>query len=282
MTPSRPPGYPPAAAPDPAAGPVHIEAVPAFRDNYIWLLERDGHAVVVDPGDAIPVLQLLAARQWRLDAILVTHHHADHVGGVGDLVRAHPARVYGPAQSPFADIDVRVREGDTVEVLGTAFSVMEVPGHTLDHIAYLSAALGALFCGDTLFAGGCGRLFEGTAAQMAASLAKIAALPGSTRVYCAHEYTLSNLRFALAVEPDNADLRRRRDQCAALRERGDPTVPSTLDMELATNPFLRCSQPAVMAAAREQRAAAGGPSAGTLAGDPTAVFAALRAWKDRF
>jgi hydroxyacylglutathione hydrolase len=255
------------------AAAVGIEPVPAFRDNYIWLLGHAGHAVVVDPGDAVGVLQLLAARQWRLDAILLTHHHDDHVGGVADLVRAHPARVYGPAHCAYPGIDVRLREGDTVSLLGTQFAVMEVPGHTLDHIAYWSAGLGAVFCGDTLFACGCGRLFEGSAAQMSASLARLAALPPATRVYCAHEYTLSNLRFALAVEPDNAALLRRREDCVALRERGEPTVPSTVGMELATNPFLRCSQPEVVAAAR--RHAPG-------AGDPTAVFAALRAWKDRY
>jgi hydroxyacylglutathione hydrolase len=282
MTPSPQPGNSPAEAPPtPAAGPLRIEPVAAFRDNYIWLMERNGHAVVVDPGDAIPVLQLLAARQWRLDAILVTHHHADHVGGVADLVRAHPARVYGPAHSPFPSIDVRLREGDTLEVLDTQFSVLEVPGHTLDHIAYWSAGLGTLFCGDTLFACGCGRLFEGTAVQMSASLAKIAALPGTTRAYCAHEYTMSNLRFALAGEPDNAALQRRRDDCAAMRERGEPTVPSTLEMELSTNPFLRCAQPAVVKAALGQ-GAGGGPPAGPAPADPVAVFAALRAWKDRF
>jgi hydroxyacylglutathione hydrolase len=268
MTPSPTQGISP-----PGAGAVRIEPIAAFRDNYIWLLERGGHAVVVDPGDAVPVLQLLAARQWRLDAILLTHHHSDHVGGVADLVRAHPARVYGPAHSPYTDVDVRLREGDTLNVLDTHFAVLEVPGHTLDHIAYWSANLGALFCGDTLFACGCGRLFEGSPAQMSASLAKIAALPGSTRAFCAHEYTLSNLRFALAVEPGNAALLQRRDDCLALRERGEPTVPSTLEQELATNPFLRCAQPDVVAAARRQQ---------PTAGDVTAVFAALRAWKDRY
>jgi len=262
------------STPPSGAAALHIEPVPAFRDNYFWLLERDGHAAVVDPGDAVPVLQLLAARQWRLDAILLTHHHSDHVGGVADLVRAHPARVYGPARSPFPDIDVRVDEGAELTVLGTAFTVMAVPGHTLDHIAYHAPREGALFCGDTLFACGCGRLFEGSAEQMAASLARIAALPAATRIYCAHEYTLSNLRFALAVEPGNVALQQRRDACVALRERGEPTVPSTLAEELATNPFLRCAVPAVQAAVREQMP--GGD------GSPTAVFAALRAWKDRF
>ncbi len=282
MTPSTPQETLPPAAPASAPGGVHIEPVPAFRDNYIWLLERQGHAVVVDPGDAIPVLQLLAARQVRLDAILLTHHHADHVGGVGDLVRAHPARVYGPATSPFADIDVRLREGDTVSVLGASFAVIEVPGHTLDHIAYWASGLGALFCGDTLFACGCGRLFEGSAAQMSASLAKLAALPGTARAYCAHEYTMSNLRFAVAVEPGNVALQQRQQDCAELRTRGEPTVPSTLDMERATNPFLRCAVPAVQAAARAHGGAATGPAAALSRGEPIAVFAALRAWKDGF
>jgi len=256
---------------------VRIEPVPAFRDNYIWLLERGGRAAVVDPGEAAPVLQLLAARQLRLDAILLTHHHSDHVGGVADLVRAHPARVYGPAHSPFTAIDVRLGDGDAVTVLGVAFAVLAVPGHTLDHIAYWSREEATLFCGDTLFACGCGRLFEGSAAQMASSLARLAALPGSTRVYCAHEYTLSNLRFALAVEPDNAELLRRRDDSVALREQGQATVPSTIALELATNPFLRCSVPAVQAAALRHQ-----PGAFDSPADPTAVFATLRAWKDRY
>jgi hydroxyacylglutathione hydrolase len=199
------------------------------------------------------------------------------VGGVSDLVRAHPARVYGPADSPFTNMSVRLREGDRVPVLGSSFSVMAVPGHTLDHIAYWSADHAALFCGDTLFACGCGRLFEGSAAQMAGSLARLGALPDDTRVYCAHEYTLSNLRFALAVEPDNADLQQRREDCVALRERGIPTVPSTIAQERATNPFLRCTVPAVEAAARHRQPGALGSPA-----DPTAVFGVLRAWKDRY
>ncbi len=271
---------PPSASQDaPAAGAaaLHIQPVPAFRDNYIWLLERGGRVAVVDPGEAVAVLQLLAAHQWRLDTILLTHHHNDHVGGVSDLVRAHPARVFGPANSPFDAIDVRLREGDTVAVLGTTFSVMTVPGHTLDHIAYWSAEQAAVFCGDTLFACGCGRLFEGSAAQMAASLGRLGGLPGDTRVYCAHEYTLSNLRFALAVEPGNTDLQQRREDCVELRERGLPTVPSTIALERATNPFLRCEVPAVQAAARNHR-----PDALGTPADPVGVFGVLRGWKDRY
>ena len=255
-----------------AAHAVQIEPVPAFRDNYLWLLHSGRRAVVVDPGDAAPVLRALEARGLKLEAVLLTHHHADHVGGVAALVQAHGAHVYGPANTPFAQVDTRLSDGDTVTVLDRQFAVMTVPGHTLDHIAYWCAPLAALFCGDTLFAGGCGRIFEGTAPQMFASLARIAALPDATRVYCAHEYTLSNLRFAVGVEPENAELLQRQRQCEQLRARGEPTVPSLLAIERATNPFLRCVQATVRAAVQRQ-------SPGT-ANEPAAVFAALRAWKD--
>ena len=253
--------------------PLHIEPIPAFADNYLWLLTRGEHAAVVDPGDPAPVQAVLAARGLRLMAILVTHHHGDHVGGVPALAAAG-VPVYGPAGE---DIPCRTRplaEGDRIEVLGEEFVVLEVPGHTRGHIAYYGAGLGALFCGDTLFAAGCGRLFEGTPAQMVASLAKLAALPPATRVYCAHEYTLANLRFARAVEPDNAALAARSERCAALRAAGVPTVPSTLAEERATNPFLRCTVPSVRAAAESVQAGA--------AASPVASFAALRAWKNRF
>jgi hydroxyacylglutathione hydrolase len=257
---------------------MRIEAIRAFRDNYIWLLERDGHAVVVDPGDAGPVRQVLAQRQLSLDAIVVTHHHADHVGGVVELARAHGAHVYGPAGSPFTAVDTALREGDRIELLGAAFAVLAIPGHTLDHIAYWSQDRAIVFCGDTLFACGCGRLFEGTARQMAGSLAKLAALPENTRVYCAHEYTSANIRFALAVEPDNAALQQRSRDCAELRRQDLPTVPSTLLLEKQTNPFLRSTQEAVQAAVRRHD-----PSLGAGAGaDAVGVFAALRAWKDGY
>jgi len=258
-------------APDPDFA---VEPIPAFNDNYLWLLVRGPEAAVVDPGDAAPVLQRLAQRNLRLRAILVTHHHGDHVGGVADLAQATGARVCGPGGEQIPARDVALAGGERIDVLGAAFDVLAVPGHTLGHIAYHSPELRTLFCGDTLFAAGCGRVFEGTAAQMHASLARLAGLPADTRVFCAHEYTLANLRFALAVEPGSEALRRRQLACAAKRERGEPTVPSTIAEELATNPFLRCDEPAVRRAAE---ARAGRPLATT-----EAVFAAIREWKNAF
>jgi len=256
------------------ASAITVEPIPAFDDNYLWLLVRGPDAAVVDPGDADPVLQRLQQRKLALRAILVTHHHGDHVGGVAALARATGARVYGPRDERIPARDVAVGDGDRIDVLGVTFDVLEVPGHTLGHIAYHAAAQRLLFCGDTLFAAGCGRLFEGTAAQMTASLAGLASLPADTRVYCAHEYTLSNLRFALAVEPGNEALRERQHRCRALRDRGEPTVPSTIGEELATNPFLRCAVPAVRDAA-EARAGRSLPTT-------EAVFAVVREWKNAF
>ncbi|MCU0938627.1 MAG: hydroxyacylglutathione hydrolase [Burkholderiaceae bacterium] len=256
---------------------VAIEPIPAFRDNYIWLLTRGDRAAVVDPGIADPVRALLAARGLTLEAILVTHHHADHTGGVAALAAETSAAIMGPAGE---DISTgggrlqRLREGDAVCVLGCTLSVLDVPGHTAGHIAFHAPELQAVFCGDTLFAAGCGRLFEGTPAQMLDSLTRLARLPDSTRVYCAHEYTMANLRFAREVEPDNARLAQRQQACAQQREQGWPTVPSTLDEERATNPFLRVDEPAVRAAADRRQ-----PGAGRSAVD---TFAALRAWKNAF
>jgi len=249
-----------------------VEPIPAFDDNYLWLLVHGAHAAVVDPGDAEPVLQRLRKRSLTLTDILVTHHHHDHVGGVAELARATGARVCGPRNEPIPAREVALADDDRIEVLGAVFEVIEVPGHTRGHIAYHAPAQRWLFCGDTLFAAGCGRLFEGTAGQMAASLARLAALPADTRVFCAHEYTMANLRFALAVEPGNDALRARQQACSALRGRGVPTVPSTIGEELATNPFLRCDEPAVRHAAE---ARAGAPLATTAE-----VFAVLRQWKN--
>ena len=256
------------------AADLHIEPIPAFNDNYFWLLARGPQAAVVDPGAAEPVLQRLRERGLQLTDILVTHHHGDHVGGVAELARASGARVYGPRGEAIPARDVALGEGDEIEVLGAALAIFDVPGHTRGHIAYFAADFRRLFCGDTLFAAGCGRLFEGTAEQMSASLAKLAALPADTQVYCAHEYTLSNLRFALAVEPDSEALHDRQRRCAALRERGLPTVPSTIDEERATNPFLRGAAAPVRAAAEVH--------AGRALVTPAEVFAVLRAWKDTF
>jgi len=254
-----------------------IEPIPAFNDNYIWLLRRSDspEAVVVDPGDAAPVLEALARRDLRLTGILVTHHHPDHVGGLARLVAETAPTVYGPHNPAISGLDRRLGAGDRIELLGRSFEVMEVPGHTLDHIAYFSAGEPPLlFCGDTLFAGGCGRLFEGTAPMMHRSLQSLAALPPETRVYCAHEYTLANLAFARAVEPDNADVVNRQAQAQAMRARGEPTVPSSIALERTTNPFLRCDDAALVASLRCQ---------GRLRGEaPEEVFAAVRGWKDSF
>lgn len=256
-----------------APGALRIRPVAAFRDNYIWMLAQGTQAVLVDPGEAEPARRALAAAGLALNAILVTHHHADHVGGVAELVHGAGLPVYGPPTLAAEGVNRPVHDGDRVRVLGHEFQVLAVPGHTLDHLAYWSPTLKALFCGDTLFAGGCGRLFEGSAAQMHASLQRLAALPDATRVYCAHEYTLANLRFAREVEPGNPALQRRQHDCQERRDRGEPTVPSDIATEKATNPFLRCSQPAV----RAHPELALSPGA-----DDAAVFAAIRAWKDRF
>ncbi|MBM7062040.1 hydroxyacylglutathione hydrolase [Pseudomonas sp. UL073] len=257
---------------------IQIDALPAFTDNYLWLLQDAATrcCAVVDPGDAAPVLDWLAAHPgWQLSDILVTHHHHDHVGGVERLKQATGATVYGPAKENIPARDVALADGQRISVLGLDFEILEVPGHTLGHIAYYhAAAQPLLFCGDTLFAAGCGRLFEGTPAQMYASLSRLAALPGNTLVYCTHEYTLSNLRFARAVEPDNPAIAKRFAEVSAWRDAGRISLPSTIALEQATNPFLRSQEPAVARQADER--------SGPLEATPSAVFASLRAWKDRF
>ena len=251
----------------------------AFNDNYIWLLRKGDHAAVVDPGDAAPVLAYLERQQLNLCAILATHHHGDHIGGIEDLLTQYEVPVFGPAGEPIDMLTRPLVDGERIELseLGANFEVIAVPGHTRAHIAYYGRNhlnCGSLFCGDTLFACGCGRVFEGTPQQMRHSLARLAALPGTTRVYCAHEYTQANIRFAIAVEPENADLRSRAAEVAELRAGNRPTVPSTIGMELAVNPFLRWKAPAVIAAAQR--------CSGKPLTQPDEVFAAIREWKNRF
>ncbi|MDX9995999.1 MAG: hydroxyacylglutathione hydrolase [Rhodocyclaceae bacterium] len=250
---------------------MQIESIPAFEDNYIWALRADGGVAVVDPGEAAPVERYLEKVGARLTAILVTHRHGDHIGGIAGLLARHAVPVYGPAREATEVVTHPCADGDRVTVPGAEFEVIDVPGHTLGHVAYYARDVG-LFCGDVLFGAGCGRVFEGTLDQMHASLARLAALPVDTRVYCAHEYTQSCLRFAKTVEPGNADIDARIAKVAALRTAGMPSVPSTLAEELATNPFLRWQAPAVIAAATRRLGHA-------PAGD-AATFGAIRLWRD--
>ena len=253
---------------------LEIVPLPAFKDNYIWTLRDGSNAAVVDPGEAGPVKAYLAKEGLALVAILATHHHPDHVGGIAELVSMTKVPVFGPRGEPIPELTHPVGQGDKVEIsaLDAVFSVLDIPGHTRAHVAYYG--LESLFCGDTLFACGCGRVFEGTPAQMLASLTKLAALPDETRVYCGHEYTLANIKFARAVDPGNAALAAREERAKLLRAAGRPTLPSTLGEERATNPFLRCAEPVVVDSANKYL--------GSRVGDPVSVFAAIREWKNRF
>ena len=250
-----------------------VTAIPALADNYIWLVSNGRSAVLVDPGDAGPAEAALAAEALTLEAIVLTHHHADHVAGAAPLARKYGVPVHAPYDDRI-EATHRVRDGDRIRLPGidATLQVMEVHGHTRSHIACFDGS--RVYCGDTLFGAGCGRLFEGTPAMMHASLAKLAALPDATEVFCGHEYTVGNLRFAQVVEPDNAAIRARLDEALAERARDLPTVPSRIDEERATNPFLRVDVPAVRESASR--------FAGRTLHDPVDVFAALRTWKDGF
>jgi hydroxyacylglutathione hydrolase len=255
---------------------LSLVALPAFDDNYIWMLHDGLRALVVDPGDADVVLATLQRLSLRLETILVTHHHIDHTGGVDVLRDKTGAMVFGPLTETMPEPIRRLEGGDKVQAMGLTFDVIDVPGHTSGHIAFYAdnvEGVPLLFCGDTLFSGGCGRLFEGTPAQMLDSLTKLAALPSHTRVCCTHEYTLSNLKFARAVEPNNVELIQYQQQCIKMREAGVPTLPSTIARELQINPFLRSDQAEVVHAAQQLD---------PTATDAVAVFTAIRQWKNNF
>ena len=256
---------------------LHVHPVRAFSDNYIWLIESpraQGRVVAVDPGDAKPVLAELQLRNLSLAAILLTHHHADHIGGVPELLRHGAVPVIGPDDARIAQRTLTVHDGGRCELqdLGLSFEILHVPGHTLSHIAFWGH--GALFCGDTLFSAGCGRMFEGTPTQMNTSLNRLSHLPPETRMYCGHEYTAANLRFALTVDPANGDALEYQGKVDRLRRDDSPSLPSTMALEIRVNPFLRCDDPVVVGAAENH--------AGKTLAEPAAVFGALRAWKDQF
>jgi hydroxyacylglutathione hydrolase len=255
---------------------MKIEAIPTFQDNYVWAIHNGRSAILVDPGQAAPILAWLRATGMTAQAILVTHHHHDHVGGIAELLQHASIPVYGPARGAVKSKTVSEGEVLNFEGISLNFKVIDTPGHTLDHVCYLAGNEGDpvahLFCGDTLFSCGCGRLFEGTPAEMYASLSRLANLPGSTLIYCAHEYTLENIDFALEAEPDNPDLQARQAQALMLRKQGKATLPIALNSELKCNPFLRCDLPALVVAASQHYKKPLKPGLET--------FAAVRTWRD--
>ncbi|HXU93964.1 MAG TPA: hydroxyacylglutathione hydrolase [Gallionella sp.] len=256
---------------------LDIVALPALRDNYIWIIHDGRHALVVDPGEAAPALEFLAAHGLQPQAVLCTHRHADHTGGIAELRGVYNVPVYGRRHPLNPQITHELREGDRLvfDAPTIAFDILEIPGHLDDHIAFFAPEISPaiLFCGDVLFGAGCGRNFEGTPAQLHHSLQRLAALPDDTRVYCAHEYTEANLRFALSCEPDNPDVRRRIEDTRRLRAAGRPSLPSTIALEKATNPFLRCNTTGIVRTLHQK---------GLANTSEIAVFTALREWRNHF
>jgi len=259
---------------------LEVTPIRAFNDNYLWLFREAGSrdCGIVDPGDAAPVLQYLKEQNLNLAVIIITHHHGDHTGGISQLLENYNVPVYGPDSANIPAVTHRVKQGSQIDILGHRFEIIEIPGHTLDHIAYFSASdenqTPVLFCGDTLFAGGCGRVFEGTFPMMHESLQKLSGLPTETLVYCAHEYTLANLSFARAVTPNNKTLADRIAKEKEKRNRDIPTVPTSIKAELDTNPFLRCAEAEIIAAAARH--------SGRQLKAPEEVFGVIRSWKDSF
>lgn len=258
---------------------IEIRPIPAFNDNYIWIITDGRYACIVDSGQSYPVISFLEQHQLQLKSILITHHHQDHTGGVVDLAQKTGAKVYAPMSSQIEGVNEYVQEGSVVDLspIDLSLAVLEVPGHTLDHVAYVGQIYpqqDVLFCGDTLFSCGCGRLFEGNASQMLQSLDKIKKMRDNTLIYCAHEYTESNIRWALAVDPSNPDLLTWQKSAKELRKQNKPTIPTTLGQELRTNPFLRANQSVIQQAAEQY--------AGRVLSSPTEVLAMLREWKNNF
>ena len=254
---------------------INIEPIQAFDDNYIWLMTTNEGSIVIDPGENINLLKTIEQKNIKLNAILITHHHNDHTGGIEELLIKYPyLKVYGPNNN-IDSIKSRLIDGELLNVIGIDFEIIEIPGHTLDHIAYFANINNSpiLFCGDTLFAGGCGRVFEGTFDQMYESLMKLKKLPQNTKIYCGHEYTINNLKFAKAVEPDNIDLITRYNNVLDLRKNNIPTLPSTLSIELKTNPFLRADKINVKNIISKKF---------KTGINEKEIFSALRQWKDNF
>ena len=253
-----------------------IFALRAFSDNYIWTLIKEDEVTVIDPGDSNVVLDFLDKKQLSLTNIIITHHHFDHTGGINDLKKLFECKVYGPGAGHIDGITVPINNNHKFFISGEEFVAYTTPGHTLDHLSYFSYHQNEpiLFCGDTLFSGGCGRLFEGTPEQMHDSLSKLAALPKHTKVFCTHEYTQSNLKFAIEVEPDNIALKKKIESVNLLRKKDIETLPSTIELELQINPFLRCSQPEVIKSAEKYT--------GSQLSSPSEVLGSIRDWKDNF